>query len=173
MSAIPLTARSVLIVEDGRETAESLGRCLEGGGYDVDVALDGVTGFRLAQSEAYDAIVLDATLPGMDGLDVYRQLRADKGFASPILILVESERVQEVLGRLNGNTDRYMLSPFRMAAVLSEVDQLTFASVAHRPALQGLETRETGSIQPTVRFRQTPSRAPATRITSKDLGRIA
>ena len=69
------TSGLVLVVEDNRTLSEMIGEYLEGRGFDVDYAGDGVDGYRLATENTYDVVVLDLMLPRMDGIELCRRLR--------------------------------------------------------------------------------------------------
>jgi DNA-binding response OmpR family regulator len=79
-----MTLRNVLLVEDHRDIAEMVGEYLESKDYVVDYASDGISGFRLGDTNNYDAIVLDVMLPGIDGLDVCRRLRQESRRDVPV-----------------------------------------------------------------------------------------
>ena len=76
----------LLIAEDERRLAETLGDVLMGNGYAVDMCFDGMAALDNAQSGIYDAIILDVMMPKMDGFEVTRRLRASK-VSTPILML--------------------------------------------------------------------------------------
>ena len=65
----------VLIIEDNRNISEMVGEYLESKGFEVDYAVDGLDGYRLAAENTYDVIILDLMLPRLDGLEVCRRLR--------------------------------------------------------------------------------------------------
>ncbi|HEX8778045.1 MAG TPA: response regulator, partial [Rhodanobacter sp.] len=75
MSGHDEQAGLILLVEDNRQIAETVGEFLERCGYSVDYAADGASGLHLAVTSSYDVIVLDLMLPGLDGLEVCRKLR--------------------------------------------------------------------------------------------------
>ena len=71
------TSGLVLVVEDNRNISEMIGEYLEGRGFEVDYAQDGLDGYRLAAENSYDVVVLDLMLPRLDGIEVCRRLRND------------------------------------------------------------------------------------------------
>ena len=103
---------SVLLVEDHRDIAETVGAYLDSKDYIVDYASDGVSGLRLGHSNNYDAIVLDVMLPGMDGLDVCRRLRFESDTDVPILILTARDTLQDKLSGFDHGADDYLVKPF-------------------------------------------------------------
>ncbi|MBI4470278.1 MAG: response regulator transcription factor [Acidobacteria bacterium] len=101
----------ILVVEDDTRMAELLRRGLVGQGHTVDVATDGIKGLEKAQTMPLDAIVLDIMLPGLDGLDVARRLRAD-GVRAPILMLTARDSVPDIVRGLDVGADDYLTKPF-------------------------------------------------------------
>ena len=104
----------LLLIEDSREVAESIGDFLDCHGYSVDFAADGVSGLHLAVTNRYDAIVLDLRIPGIDGLEVCRKLRGDAKNATPILMLTGRSTLDDKLLGLEAGADDYLIKPFEM-----------------------------------------------------------
>lgn len=102
----------VLVVEDNREIAELIGEYLELRHYEVDYAGDGVDGLRLALEGNYDVIVLDLTLPRMDGIELCRKLRREAKKATPILMLTARDSVDDRVLGLEVGADDYLVKPF-------------------------------------------------------------
>src|SRR5688500_10177079 len=100
----------VLIVEDNRDLAANLVDYLEAQGHEVDSALDGVSGLHLAVVGGFDAVVLDLALPGIDGLEVCRRLRAE-GMAMPILMLTARGDLEDRVHGLDIGADDYLVKP--------------------------------------------------------------
>ncbi len=113
----------ILIVEDERRIADSLKKGLEQERYAVDVAYSGVDGFDLASTEDYDVIVLDRMLPGMEGLEVCRNLRKD-GVNTPVLLLTAKGLVQDKVEGLECGADDYLAKPFAFEELLARVRAL-------------------------------------------------
>jgi len=107
----------VLIIEDNPDIAANLGDYLEDHGHTVDFAGDGITGLHLAIVNEFDAIVLDLALPGMDGLDVCRKLRADAGKETPVLMLTARDRLEDKLAGFETGADDYLVKPFELQEV--------------------------------------------------------
>jgi DNA-binding response OmpR family regulator len=114
----------VLVVEDEAQLATLIGRVLREQHYDVDLAHDGLLGLNLALSETYDAIVLDRMLPGLDGLELCRQMR-DAGVATPVLILSARRETPERVEGLDAGADDYLGKPFALSELLARVRALT------------------------------------------------
>ena len=104
----------ILIVEDSRDLAANIGEYLEGRGEVVDYAADGATGLHLAVTQRYDAIVLDLSLPGMDGLSVAKRLRADAESAVPVLMLTARDTERDKLSGFDVGADDYLTKPFSL-----------------------------------------------------------
>lgn len=110
----------ILLIEDEQAMVTALQDAFEHHGYSVKIAGDGETGLQLAHSEQPDLILLDVMLPGQDGFEVCRRLRAE-GFAAPILMLTaRSEEVDRVVG-LEIGADDYIVKPFSTRELLARV----------------------------------------------------
>src|SRR5260370_538799 len=96
----------VLIIEDDTAIATNLYDYLESAGYAVDVASDGVTGLHLAVTQHWDAILLDLSLPGMDGLTICRKLREEARRDTPVLILTPRDTLDAKLHGFAPRPDR-------------------------------------------------------------------
>ena len=112
----------ILVVEDEERIASFLQRGLTYEGYRVDLAGDGPTGLGLARENPPDLVVLDWMLPGMDGLEVCRRLRA--GSQVPILILTAKDAVEDRVHGLDAGADDYVVKPFAFAELLARIRAL-------------------------------------------------
>src|SRR5919206_1995082 len=113
----------ILIIEDNEDLAFGLRRTLEGEGYEVDVADDGPSGVRLARALRPDLVILDLTLPGLDGFRVLKAMR-DGGLDMPVLILTaRGEEADKVRG-LRVGADDYVTKPFGLMELLARVEAL-------------------------------------------------
>ncbi|MBN8712988.1 MAG: response regulator transcription factor [Xanthomonadales bacterium] len=104
----------VLVIEDNTDLATNIGDYLEDRGNVVDFAGDGVTGLHLAVVHNFDVIVLDLTLPGMDGLEVARKLRHEAHKQTPILMLTARDALEQKLTGFESGADDYMTKPFAL-----------------------------------------------------------
>ena len=121
--AHPMTDRTILVVEDERDIAELIALHLSELPARVTVSDDGVSGRHLALRQRWDAIVLDIRLPGLDGLDLCRNLRAE-GAQVPILMLTaRSAEPDRVLG-LELGADDYLTKPFGVVELKARVKAL-------------------------------------------------
>jgi two-component system response regulator MprA len=104
-------AEALLLVDDDAPILRMLARTLEAEGYAVESAADGGAALAAVERSLPDAIVLDVTMPGLDGLAVTRRLRA-KGLRVPILLLTARDAVHERVAGLDAGADDYLAKPF-------------------------------------------------------------
>jgi two-component system OmpR family response regulator len=124
----------VLIVEDEPKMAALLRRGLVAEGMAIDVAPRGEDALPRAEATDYDAIVLDVMLPGIDGFEVCRRLRAD-GVWAPILMLTARDAVRDRIAGLDGGADDYLTKPFSYSELLARLRALARRSMVERPAV--------------------------------------
>jgi len=124
MLAVVVEALRILIVEDHRDIAANLGDYLEARGHLPDFAHDGVTGLHLAVTREFDAIVLDVTLPGMNGLTFCERLRSDARKETPVLMLTARDTVADKLEGFRAGTDDYVTKPFSLEEILMRLQAL-------------------------------------------------
>lgn len=110
-SNVETTHVKVLIVEDSERLRRSLRQGLGRAGFTVDVVGEGCAGLAYAQTNGYDAIVLDLMLPGLDGLTLLKRLR-EQGDITPILILSAKDQVEDRVRGLELGADDYLVKPF-------------------------------------------------------------
>lgn len=116
-------SKSILVVEDDADIAELLRLNLTDEGYAVQVAADGETGLARLQSNGYDALILDLMLPGKDGLEICRQVRAMPEYTPIIIISAKSAEAHRILG-LELGADDYVTKPFSVLEVNARVKAL-------------------------------------------------
>ncbi len=109
----------ILIVEDETEIASYLRRGLSLEGYQVDVAYDGIRGLEMAVTGNYDLVVLDLMLPGVDGFEVARRLRAESSI--PIIMLTARDAVRDRVAGLEAGADDYLVKPFAFEELLARI----------------------------------------------------
>jgi two-component system OmpR family response regulator len=124
----------VLVVEDKVKLAGLLRRALRGEGLAADVAVRGEDALWMAGATRYDAIVLDVMLPGIDGLETCRRLRAD-GVWTPVLMLTARGRIPDRVAGLDGGADDYMTKPFELAELMARLRALARREPAPRPTV--------------------------------------
>jgi two-component system OmpR family response regulator len=123
------------VVEDEAVLSRQLAGALEHAGYAVDCAGDGERADFLAQTEQYDAVILDLGLPRIDGLTLLKRWR-EQGLATPVLVLTARGSWHKVQG-IDGGADDYVAKPFQIEELLAR--------------LRGLIRRSTGQVQPQLR----------------------
>jgi DNA-binding response OmpR family regulator len=107
----------VLIIEDNRDLASNMFDFLETKGHVVDAAGDGITGMHLALVNQYDAIVLDLTLPGMDGITLCRKLREEGGKDTPVLMITARDSLDDKIAGLEAGADDYLVKPAELREI--------------------------------------------------------
>jgi two-component system, OmpR family, response regulator len=124
----------LLVVDDEKALAAGLRSGLEAEGFAVDVAGTGVDGLWLARERAYDVIVLDLMLPGMDGHTVCRELRASRIW-TPVLVLTARDDEDAEVTALDTGADDYLTKPFSYAVLLARLRSLLRRGARERPAV--------------------------------------
>jgi two-component system, OmpR family, response regulator MprA len=114
---------NVLVVDDDFAIRESLDRSLRANGYDVGLASDGSEALRAIEGEPFDAVVLDVLMPGRDGIDVCRTLRA-AGNRTPILMLTARDTVPDRVAGLEAGADDYLVKPFALEELIARLRAL-------------------------------------------------
>ncbi len=130
----------ILVVDDDKRIAASVRRALAYDGYDVAVAHDGPGALQATRSEDPDLVVLDVMLPGLDGIEVCRRLRA-AGDDVPVLMLTARTTVPERVEGLDSGADDYLVKPFAHEELLARVRTLL-----RRRAPRGRETLTVGDL---------------------------
>src|SRR5262245_53056556 len=113
----------VLLIEDEARLASIVQRLLKLERFDVEVASDGETGLDCALTGAYDALIVDRMLPGQDGLEVVRALRAE-GIGTPALMLTARSELPERVEGLDAGADDYLGKPFAFEELLARLRAL-------------------------------------------------
>ena len=129
----------VLVVEDNARTQEAIALYLRHAGYEVDLAADGAEALALAASRQPDLIVLDLMLPGLNGLDVCRTLRARTDV--PIIMVTARTTEEDKLEGLRSGADDYVTKPFSPRELVARVATVLRRA---RPAARALIGRRAG-----------------------------
>ncbi|PWF55526.1 response regulator transcription factor [Massilia glaciei] len=132
----------VLVVEDNALLARNLADCLEQQGHSADFAGNGVLGLRLALENHYDVMILDLNLPGMDGLEVCRRMRAQQSRHLPVLMLTARDTLGDKLSGFEHGADDYLVKPFALEEMLARCQVL-----ARRNMLQQALVLAVGALQ--------------------------
>lgn len=130
----------ILVVEDEHRIARAIKEGLEQETYAVDIEFDGESGYSAAFAETYDLIILDVMMPGIDGYEVCRRLRAD-GKQMPIIMLTAKDQNRDIVKGLDTGADDYLAKPFSFEVLLARVRALL-----RRPAQSLGESLQVGDL---------------------------
>src|SRR5580698_9061030 len=122
----------ILVVEDERRMADLLERTLSEEGHQVVLARDGRQGFEMACCSPFDVIVLDVTLPAMDGVSVARRLR-ERRVRTPVLMLTARDAPADVVRGLDSGADDYLTKPFSIEILLARLRAVSRRGAVARP----------------------------------------
>jgi DNA-binding response OmpR family regulator len=114
----------VLLVEDEKSLAAALAKILENKKIMTDVANDGLEGKLLADNDIYDVIILDIMLPEINGLEILKYIREEKGSNVPILLLTAKDRTEDKVLGLNMGADDYLVKPFVTDELVARIQAL-------------------------------------------------
>jgi two-component system, OmpR family, response regulator MprA len=113
----------LLVVDDDPSVREALALLLDLNGFDVDTAVDGREAMRLLATDSPDAVILDVLMPGLDGLEVCRRMRAT-GDRTPVLMLTARTEVSERVAGLEAGADDYLAKPFAHTELIARLRAL-------------------------------------------------
>lgn len=113
----------VLLIEDDHETASYVANGLRKAGHWVEVAADGMAGLATARTRAHDIAVIDRMLPGIDGIDLVKALRAER-LETPILFLTTMSGIRDRVDGLEAGADDYLTKPFALPELVARVNSL-------------------------------------------------
>jgi two-component system, OmpR family, response regulator len=114
----------ILVVEDDAEAAAYVVKGLSESGHAVDVAVDGYDGLERAKRAAFDVMIIDRMLPGLDGLSLIMALRG-AGNHTPVLVLSALGEVDDRVEGLSSGGDDYLVKPFALSELLARLSALT------------------------------------------------
>jgi len=126
----------VLVVEDDLHLAEILTEALSDCAYSVDVVKDGESAWNWISSLSYDLIVLDITLPKLDGISLCQRLRTStNNTTTPVLMLTARDTIADKILGLDAGADDYMVKPFDLEELLARIRALLRRGTINTPAL--------------------------------------
>lgn len=142
----------ILVIEDNREIAELVTGHLRDAGYGVEQCGDGNAGMTRAATESWGLVILDIMLPGIDGLEICRRLRAQENYVPIMMLTARSTETDRVVG-LELGADDYLVKPFGIAELLARVKALLRRAGANERGGDetGILTRGRLSIDPQKR----------------------
>ena len=126
---------NILIVEDNPSVARLLQQATAEAGYASQLETDGLKALRLAQAVNFDLILLDVMLPGMDGMEMCRQLRA-AGISTLVLMITARDTTEDKVNGLDAGADDYVAKPFKVAELLARMRALLRRGQSSSPVLQ-------------------------------------
>jgi two-component system OmpR family response regulator len=113
----------VLVIEDDADTASYIINGLKESGYEVDHAMDGDSGVKLALEKNYNIMIIDRMLPGINGLNIVETIR-DNGIKTPVLFLSALADIDDRVAGLKSGGDDYLTKPFAMVELLARLEAL-------------------------------------------------
>jgi DNA-binding response OmpR family regulator len=115
--------KKILVIEDENNVVSLLKRGLEEEGYDISIAMDGLSGYEMAGKHQFDLMIVDIMLPGMNGIELCRKLRTEK-VSTPILMLTALGSTENIVSGLDSGADDYLVKPFNFAELLARIRTL-------------------------------------------------
>jgi two-component system, OmpR family, response regulator len=153
----------ILVVEDNKTLADGLAAVLRGAGYAVDVVGDGRSAHAAVAAERFDLVILDLTLPGMDGLEVLREMRARRD-SSAVLVLTARGGLDDRVRGLDLGADDYITKPFEV----SELEARVRALLRRQAGLRGARI-DFGSISLDTNSRTISADGHALEVPAREL----
>ena len=154
----------LLIVEDEKQICDTVAKSLYAAGYEVDTCYDGEEAFECILAENYDLIVLDLNLPGMDGMEILKELR-QRNEETKVLILSARGQIADKVEGLDAGANDYMEKPFHLQELEARIRSLT-----RRKFVQKNVCLESGEIRVDTVKREAYAKGQAVSLTRKESG---
>jgi len=166
--------RRVLVIEDDQDIAHLLALNLQDICDHVDVAQNGSQGWEMAESGKYDLIILDLMLPGIDGLEICRRLRARPHYTPILMLTAKSSELDRVLG-LELGADDYLTKPFSIMELLARVKAIfrRVQALAPQPSDLGSKPLQAGGLMMEVDRRRVTLNGLPVELTAKEFDLLA
>ena len=160
--------KKILVIEDERDIADLIRLHLEDLNYVVSVTRDGNTGLRQSSSGAWDLIILDLRLPGIDGLEICRRLRRRSEYVPILMLTSKSSELDRVVG-LEIGADDYVTKPFSVLELMARVKAiLRRTDLADTSRVQAMDTVQVGNLAIDPATRSAVVRGEAVELTAKE-----
>lgn len=133
--------KKILVIEDESHVVNLLKRGLEEEGYEVSVAMDGISGLEMADKHYFDLLIVDIMLPGLNGIEICKKIR-NSNQVLPILMLTALGSTENIVSGLDSGADDYLVKPFKLAELHARIRNLfrrnttTSVAVAENNVLQ-------------------------------------
>ncbi len=154
----------ILVVEDETSLCETIAKGLRLDGYEVDLCFDGGEAWDMILSESYDLIILDLNLPGMDGMEILKNIR-NEDIETNILILSARSTLQDKIDGLDGGANDYLCKPFHFEELEARVRSLT-----RRRIIQNNILLKCGELSLDTKARTAFAKGCELSLTRKELG---
>lgn len=139
----------ILLIEDDPETADHICHALRAQGHEVEESRDGTEGLAAAKGGQHAALIVDRMLPGLDGLSLVKQLRAE-GSQIPVLFLTTMSGIDDRVAGLNGGGDDYLTKPFALVELVARVNAIARRGDSRQPVTLHAGDLEMDLIRRTV-----------------------
>lgn len=166
--------RKVLIIEDDRDIARLVEMHVTDLGCKCDVAHDGEAGLSKALRNQYDLIILDLMLPGIDGLEICKEIRSEKNYTPILMLTARSEEFDKVLG-LEFGADDYLTKPFSIRELVARVKAIIRRVDAVKDDVQGTAKTQIrfGDLHVDMEKRTVTLRGTKIELTAKEFDLLA
>ena len=154
----------ILVVEDETSLCETIAKGLRLDGYEVDLCFDGDEAWNMILSESYDLIILDLNLPGMDGMEILKNIR-NEDIETNILILSARSTLQDKIDGLDSGANDYLCKPFHFEELEARVRSLT-----RRRVIQNKIVLKCGELSLDTKARTAFAKGCELSLTRKELG---